>query len=367
MYDDQRRPCYMIITELLPKTLPEYLDACELDSDRKTVVIQGIAEGVAYLHSMSIIHRDIKPVNIMVDGEGTPKLIDFGMSKEEEMCASKISTQVAGPQGWMAPEKLRNEGSTIQSDVYSLGLIMYYVEIGSPPALKDREHVRKTLSQNDLTQIMIKECLAEDPTKRPSSHTVALSLTAKRDLVADTRRNSISKRIQTFGEGLGEVIGAVGVAISLPVMLPVVAIGTIGATCSAANCATVDTDEFSSPQRNRAGEEVSRGTCDDEASGGFTGLKAREVFYCGRHKDGSCLCGDCEGHVCGPTEGCPCQDCFALVVSNIVEREYGQQVHKGLGFRVWCMHCCPLERSNRNFFGMLIMPYRSAMKGTLCA
>ena len=113
---------------------------------------------ISYLHSKGIVHRDLKLDNVMVDGfeTGDPnkirvKLIDFGMSKFTHHGDSKINlTTYAGTLDFMAPEILEGLDYDLTCDIWSMGVITYFLLAGFPPFMgKDEtELVRKIISNN---------------------------------------------------------------------------------------------------------------------------------------------------------------------------------------------------------------------------
>jgi len=141
-----------------------------------------IADGVAYLHSKRIIHRDIKPQNIMFDSEGTPKIIDFGLAKVKDgLQASKCSTQIAGTKAWMSPEKQQGLASTFESDVFSMALVFLFVITRQipPEAQREREmmcaRTQRDAAAHDVVKVVAR-CLHPTPHERPSSAAVAHDL-----------------------------------------------------------------------------------------------------------------------------------------------------------------------------------------------
>ena len=179
--DEDGDTCYMLVFEVLPQTLERYIKSVgSVNAEKKMELILGMAEGLAYLHSMNIVHRDIKPLNIMIDTEGTPKYIDFGLSKEKEtLQVSKASTRMAGTEGWMSPEKKMGGNSSPASDVFSFGLVAVYVLLGGQkPAQSqsEREQNVKSGYGDDLCSRLVLCCTAEKAEKRPTSATLATSL-----------------------------------------------------------------------------------------------------------------------------------------------------------------------------------------------
>jgi serine/threonine protein kinase len=90
----------------------------------KTVAL-GIAEGMQYLHDQNIIHQDLKPDNIGFDADGTVKLFDFGLAREQDSNGEWQKGQVAGSFRYMAPETMKGECSGPPSDVYSFGVLLW--------------------------------------------------------------------------------------------------------------------------------------------------------------------------------------------------------------------------------------------------
>ncbi|KIV85704.1 hypothetical protein PV11_01365 [Exophiala sideris] len=96
-----------------------------------------ILEGLSYLHSRNIIHRDIKGANILVDNRGAVKISDFGVSKQTNFtgmnAAPGTRTSLQGSVFWMAPEVVRQSGQSIKSDIWSVGCLIVEMFTGSRP------------------------------------------------------------------------------------------------------------------------------------------------------------------------------------------------------------------------------------------
>jgi serine/threonine protein kinase/formylglycine-generating enzyme required for sulfatase activity len=95
-----------------------------------------LARGLEYAHSLKIIHRDIKPQNVLIDPEGRPRLVDFGLAKNLELGGLTLSGDLTGTPNYMSPEQAQAELGPVdaQSDVYSLGAVLYECLCGEPPA-----------------------------------------------------------------------------------------------------------------------------------------------------------------------------------------------------------------------------------------
>jgi len=108
----------------------ETLGEAKLSLEKKVEAIAAVAEGVRHAHEKGVIHRDLKPGNVMVDRDGRVTVMDFGLAKES--AADVSGTAVLGTPSYMAPEQARGKADR-QSDVYGIGAILYELITGRPP------------------------------------------------------------------------------------------------------------------------------------------------------------------------------------------------------------------------------------------
>lgn len=145
----------------------------------------GLAEALAAVHGKGLIHRDVKPSNVLLALDG-PRLIDFGIARAIDATASLTSTGVSvGSPGYMAPEQIRGLDVSGAADVFSLGAVLAYAATGSAPFLGDSSAVllyKVVHEEPELGELegglrdVIASCLAKDPAGRPTPAELARQL-----------------------------------------------------------------------------------------------------------------------------------------------------------------------------------------------
>ena len=105
-----------------------------LSIDSAIQIAKLITRALGFAHERGVIHRDVKPSNIMFRLDGTPVLTDFGVARfVESNTINTLTGLMIGSPGYMSPEQAMGEGATIQSDLYSLGAVIYEMLTGHPP------------------------------------------------------------------------------------------------------------------------------------------------------------------------------------------------------------------------------------------
>ncbi len=129
---------YMVMEYIQGTAIDAYCEEHELNFDKRLDLVSKICQAIQYAHQKGIIHRDIKPDNILiteVDGEAFPKVIDFGIAHSDKGGINNIRKIAlhSGTPMYMSPEQFSESGLSTQSDVYSIGLVLYRLLCGGLP------------------------------------------------------------------------------------------------------------------------------------------------------------------------------------------------------------------------------------------
>src|SRR5437868_2471428 len=178
--------CYFSMKFVEGGQLDEAVRRAPMSIRQAAELIAKVARTVHYAHQHGILHRDIKPGNILLDGKGEPHLTDFGLARLVETESTMTRTlDVLGTPSYMAPEQATGNNAAVSSvtDVYGLGAVLYQLLTGQPPfaggatyetikLLLDTEpRLPRLLNpkiDRDLSTICLK-CLQKDPKRRYSS------------------------------------------------------------------------------------------------------------------------------------------------------------------------------------------------------
>src|SRR5437899_12250166 len=99
--------------------------------------MQRVCRALAAAHAEGVVHRDMKPQNIMVDGQGVVILMDFGIARSLEMSGMTRTGALMGTPEYMSPEQAKGEDLDARSDLFSLGIIFYEMVTGQLPFKAD--------------------------------------------------------------------------------------------------------------------------------------------------------------------------------------------------------------------------------------
>jgi eukaryotic-like serine/threonine-protein kinase len=154
-----------------------------------------IARGLSIAHGRNLVHRDIKPQNVLIDDEGRAKLTDFGISRQLEQAGMTATGRVLGTTDYVAPEQAMGHGADPRSDIYSLGVVLYEMLVGQVPFHAD--------SQVGVAMKHVNEELPDVQRRRPEvSAAVALVVERSTAKSPDERYQSVGEMIDDLSTAL---------------------------------------------------------------------------------------------------------------------------------------------------------------------
>lgn len=174
---------YLVMELVEGASLADELADGPLDPDRAVRIAASVADGLAVAHTAGIIHRDVKPGNILLDTDGTAKLADFGIARLAEAATTTVT--MVGTAAYLAPEQLEVTELTPAVDVYALGLVLLEMLTGqrafqgTGPAAAYARLSRDPHLPHDVPHHLgelLGRMTARDPAARPSASDVAARL-----------------------------------------------------------------------------------------------------------------------------------------------------------------------------------------------
>jgi serine/threonine-protein kinase len=138
-----------------------------LSPARAAEIAMALLSALAEAHRLGILHRDVKPANLLFDGAGTARLADFGAAHLETSAATVTAADI-GTLAYMAPEQRRGEAATVQSDVYAVGMLLFVMLGGEADGARLAAQVQSFHPDlDDDHDALIASLLAQQPQRRP--------------------------------------------------------------------------------------------------------------------------------------------------------------------------------------------------------
>ena len=181
---------YIVMEYVEGITLKTYIEKKGQLSFKEAVSIAiQVGRGIEAAHNKNIVHRDIKPQNIMISTEGKVKVMDFGIARAAS--SNTVSSDVMGSVHYSSPEQARNGFVDGRSDIYSLGIVMYEMVTGRVPF------------DGDTTVAVAIQHLQEEMTP-PSVYAKNLPISMEKIILKCTQKNA-DRRYQTIGDLLADL------------------------------------------------------------------------------------------------------------------------------------------------------------------
>ncbi len=186
---------YFVMRLMTGGSLADMISKGRIEIEEAARIISRIAQGLYHAHRKGVIHRDLKPDNILFDDNGDPFISDFGVARLAESGGSLTGSGVIGTPAYMSPEQARGDEIDSRSDVYGLGVIIYQMLCGHQPYSADTpmgvvvKHITEPVPEilNDVPSLpagmdsFIRNAMAKDKTRR---YATAIELAKALNLVA---------------------------------------------------------------------------------------------------------------------------------------------------------------------------------------
>lgn len=180
---------YLVMEYAEGKSLEEYINSINglIVEERICPIFEPILEAVGYAHKKGILHCDIKPANIIITPEGSPKVLDFGIARiiKQQGEHNETDNIVMGTPSYMSPEQVKGEHLDARSDIYSLGVLLHQMLTGNAPydttTLTEQEINAKVVEEplprmrtyykyiSDKLQRIVDKATSKDPVERYQS------------------------------------------------------------------------------------------------------------------------------------------------------------------------------------------------------
>lgn len=228
--DDSHYICMELIDG---KTIKEILRERQLSRPEALAIARDLARALQCVHAADLVHCDLKPSNVMIDSRGVVKLMDFGVSRFDDMTSEDTRRRLAtaGTPSYMAPERLRGNIPDARADLFSLGVLLYQMLTGELPFHGDNvSDVVTRILRDDRVEILdqdptlpeaiatiVDRLLAHDPAQR---HASAAEVEAELDEILEatspSRSSTAAARLSSLVGGADNTASAAASAANDP-------------------------------------------------------------------------------------------------------------------------------------------------------
>ena len=135
LYDYWREPdaAYLVMRLLRGGSLDDLIEQGPIDASQAAGIFDQVAAALSAAHGQGVVHRDVKPGNVLLDEQGNAYLTDFGVALDAGSPEKTMGTMLRGTPAYLSPEQIRLEPASPRSDVYALGIVLYEMLTGSYP------------------------------------------------------------------------------------------------------------------------------------------------------------------------------------------------------------------------------------------
>lgn len=208
----------------------------QLSVGKTIFIVKQVCEGLTEAHRLGVVHRDLKPQNIMIDREGNARIMDFGIARSLKAKGITDAGVMIGTPEYMSPEQVEGKDADQRADIYALGIILYEMVTGKVPfegdtpfsiAYKQKNEAppdpRKANIQipEDLSRLIL-HCLEKDKTKRYQSTEEIFSELTKIEKGIPTTEKVIPKRRAFTSKEITVTLGVKKLFIPISIVLALV-------------------------------------------------------------------------------------------------------------------------------------------------
>ena len=213
-FEEENGNPFLVIDYVDGQTLDDWLgEKGELTEEETICLLKPVADALDYAHGQGVVHRDVKPGNVMIARDGTPYVLDFGIAREIQETMTRVTGKLSsGTLLYMSPEQLKGAASKPAQDVYSFAAMAYECLTGEPPFVRGQieyqilEEQPKPLDGTIGIGRAVMAGLAKMPTERPPSCAAVLS-----PRLAKTRQLGVPK----LTWGFRRTVIAIGLVVVL--------------------------------------------------------------------------------------------------------------------------------------------------------
>ena len=183
-FEEENGNPFLVMDYVEGRTLDDYLaEKGKLSEDETVKLLKPIANALDYAHSQGVVHRDVKPGNVMIDKSGHPYILDFGIAREIQETMTRVTGKLSsGTLMYMSPEQLNGAVPKPAQDVYSFAAMVYECLKGEPPFSRGQiedQIKHKTpdlLGEHIAIRSQVLAGLAKAPEERPSTCVAVLTV-----------------------------------------------------------------------------------------------------------------------------------------------------------------------------------------------